>query len=156
MLIALLACINHFGTHRYVLDFSPGQLQALRIFVSETSKDMGDLFGSGRARDALPGAREMMYFQQRLMFLWKIRNHLKEHAWINLPARELAMLAWMISRYVICVQNGLPRSANINELENVLQNLVAVGPKMGPFSIQLAINQASQSIVDQLNMGPLQ
>jgi hypothetical protein len=79
--IALLAYINHFGTHRYRLNFSPSQLQALRIFVSDTSKDMGELWMSGRVYDTHPDVRERLYFQRRLMFVWEIRDHLKQHAW---------------------------------------------------------------------------
>jgi hypothetical protein len=78
MLIALLACINHFGTHRYRLDFSPSQLQALRIFVSDTDKDMSGLFMSGRVGTL--DVKQGTYFQQRLMFVWKICDHLKQLA----------------------------------------------------------------------------
>jgi hypothetical protein len=147
ILIALLVCINHFETHRYRLDFSPSQLQALRIFVSETDKDMRALSRLGLARDM--SALSSVYFQQRLTFVWKLRDHLKRHAWVSLPERKFAMLAWMISNYVTCVQGGLPRNAETKLLENILQNMVAVGPKTGPFSVQLAINHARQSIVDQ-------
>lgn len=58
----------------------------------------------------------------------------------------------MISNYVIHHQYGMkPRDAiEVDLLEQVLKEMVAVGPKTGRWSVQIAIDGARQQLEQQL------
>jgi hypothetical protein len=76
---------------------------------------------------------------------------------IELNDYNFSLLAAIIANYVIHHQCGtMPRdSREVDLLEQVLKEIVAVGPKTGRWSVQTAIDGARQQLEQQLKAAGL-
>jgi hypothetical protein len=139
-----------FGRQLFRLNLSQDGQRALLAFAADTHREMDDLMASGRTTCLAWGGR--MYFQQRYQFTWSIRERFQRYSWIELTDYDFSLLAAMIANYVIHHQHGImPRDASrVDLLEQVLKEMVAVGPKTGRWSVQTAIDGAKQQLEQQV------
>jgi hypothetical protein len=131
--------------------------ETLRACVDQSYKTMtGDIFS---------GKRLNWLFDQRFFFVRSIRNDLRRVACtdqadysLDLPGHKVAALAWLVATHLAAEagaahQLGRACRVDTNQLYAILAKLVIAGPKTGPFSVQLAIDQAFDTVKQKLEKG---
>jgi hypothetical protein len=139
-----------FGKPLFRLNLSQEGQRALFAFAAETHTDMSDLIASGQTT-CLPWSQRQ-YFQQRFRFIWSIRERFQRCCWIELTDYNFSLLAAMVSNYVIHHQYSIMQrdAGKVDLLQQILKEMIVVGPKTGQWSVQRAIDGARQQLEQQL------
>jgi hypothetical protein len=145
-----------FAKPLYLLSLTQDGQWALFAFADGTHREMEALLTSGRT-NSLYGL-SWMYFKQRQRFISSVRDRFRSYSWIELNDYDFSLLAAIIANYVIQYHAGtVPRESMlaakaVKLLEQILEEMVAVGPKTGQWGVQRAIDGARQQFEQHLSL----